>query len=88
MTPVDLGSHLLLFTRIRWWRRPISAIRPGCSMHSISSTTRSARARQILAARGVTLVVVCPQMPEMRGQSDASPDSFVKLFAEGHCPIG
>ena len=45
-----------------------------------------AEARQILASRGVTLVVICPQMPEMNGQPDAVPDSFVKLLAAGKLP--
>ena len=34
----------------------------------------------------MTLVVICPQMPELRGLPDAAPDSFVKLFAANRLP--
>ncbi|MDR3471645.1 MAG: hypothetical protein P4M09_08145 [Devosia sp.] len=86
MAPVDLGSHVLLFT-------PHSVV--GAPYHRNQAGVRDtfrffndpiAAARQILAARGVTLVVVCPGMPELRGQSDAAPDAFVKLFAKGTLP--
>src|SRR6185437_9406034 len=86
MTPVDLGSHLLLFT-------PHSVV--AAPYHRNQAGVRDAyrffngpieAARQILAARGVTLVVICPQMPELRGLPDAAPDSFVKLFAANRLP--
>ncbi len=43
-------------------------------------------ARQILAARSVTLVVVCPAMPAMKGLDSAAPDSFVRLYARHALP--
>jgi hypothetical protein len=43
-------------------------------------------ARGILDARGVTLVVICPQMKEIRGMVDHTPDSFVSLYAAGKLP--
>jgi len=45
-----------------------------------------AEARTILEARGVNLVVICPPMAEMHGLPDATPDSFVKLYAKGELP--
>ena len=54
--------------------------------------TRSVEATRCLAprtrftARGVTLVVICPQMPELRGLPDAAPDSFVRLYAADRLP--
>jgi hypothetical protein len=86
MTPVDLGSHVLLFT-------PHSVV--GAPYHRNQAGVRDtyrffndpiAEARQILAARGVTLVVVCPGMPELRGLAGAAPDSFVRLFGKGELP--
>jgi hypothetical protein len=86
MTPIDLGSHLLLFT-------PHSVV--AAPYHRDQTGVRDAfrffngpieAARQILAARGVTLVVICPQMPELRGLPDAAPDSFVRLYAADRLP--
>ena len=42
-----------------------------------------AAGRSILAARGISLVVVCPAMREMRDLVAHTPDSFVALFAAG-----
>jgi len=86
MTPVDLGSHLLLFTPHSVVAAPYQRDQAGVldAFHFFNHPI--AEARQILASRGVTLVVVCPQMPEMNGQPDAAPDSFVKLFAAGKLP--
>jgi hypothetical protein len=86
MTPIDLGSHVLLFT-------PHSVV--GAPYHRDQAGIRDTfhfldgpigEARQILVGRGVTLVVVCPGLPEMRGLPDAAPDSFLKLFATGKLP--
>ncbi|MEO8882312.1 MAG: hypothetical protein ABI377_02675, partial [Devosia sp.] len=86
MTPVDLGSHLLAFTPHSAVGAPYQRDQAGVldTFHFFNHPI--GEARQILAARGVTLVVVCPQMPEMRGLPDAAPDSFVKLFAAGKLP--
>jgi len=86
MTPIDLGSHLLAFTPHSVVAAPYQRDQAGVldTFHFFNHSI--AEARQILAARGVTLVVVCPQMPEMQGLSDAAPDSFVKLFAAGKLP--
>lgn len=86
MAFVDLGSHLLLYT-------PHSVV--GAAYHRDQQGLLDTfhffdgsidTGREILAARGISLVVVCPAMSEMRGLADRAPDSFVSLFAEGKLP--
>lgn len=86
MAPVDLGSHLLAFTHDSVVAAPYQRAQRGVAdaMHFFNNPIGSARA--ILAARGVTLVVVCPALPEMQGLPEAAPDSFVKLYAAGRLP--
>jgi hypothetical protein len=43
-------------------------------------------ARAILDERGATLIITCPQMPEMKGFTDAADDSFVRLYARNALP--
>jgi len=86
MAPIDLGSHILAFT-------PHAVV--GAAYHRDQAGLLDtfhffnqpiAEARQILTARGIGLVVVCPGLPELGGLADASPDSFVKLYAAGTLP--
>jgi hypothetical protein len=86
MTQVDLGSHALLFTKDSVVGAPYHRDQSGVldTFHFFDGPI--SQARGILAARGVSLVVVCPNLPETKGPPDASPDSFVKLFAEGKLP--
>ncbi len=86
MTPIDLGSHLLMET-------PHSVV--AAPYHRNQMGVRDAIAffnrpidtvRPILDQRGVSLVVVCPQMAEMIGGFDPAPDSFVDLMAKGELP--
>lgn len=86
MAPIDLGSHLLLFT-------PHSVV--AAPYHRNGEAVLDAfrffngpieDGRKILAARGVTLVVICPAMKEIRGLVDFTADSFVALYAEDRLP--
>lgn len=86
MTPIDLGSHMLLFT-------PHSVV--AAPYHRNAQGVRDAfrffnepleQGRAILEARGIGLVVICPDMPEIRGLVDYTPDSFVSLFAQDRLP--
>jgi hypothetical protein len=86
MAPVDLGSQLLLYT-------PHSVV--GAPYHRNGDGVRDTfrffnepleESRSILAARGITLVVVCPALKEIIGLVDYTPDSFVALYAEGRLP--
>jgi hypothetical protein len=86
MAPIDLGAHILAFT-------PHSVV--GAPYHRAAKGIRDTfdffngpiqAARALLEARGITLVVACPGMAEMRGLADSAPDSFVKLHIAGALP--
>lgn len=86
MAPNDLGAHILLFT-------PDSVV--GAPYHRAQQGIRDTLrffndplsvARGVLTERGVTRVVICPQMPEVSGFPDRAPDSFAALYAEGRLP--
>ena len=86
MAPIDLGSHLLLHTP-----HAVAAAPYHRSQQGVLDTFRFFNgpiddAHKILAARGVTLVVICPAMKEVLGLVDHTPDSFVSLFAAGQLP--
>jgi hypothetical protein len=86
MTPVDLGSHMLLFTPHAVVAAPYHRDQQGVldTFHFFNNPI--AEARQILAKRGISLVVICPQLAEMQGLRDAAADSFVRLYAKGALP--
>jgi hypothetical protein len=86
MAPIDLGSHLLAFTPHEVAGAPYHRNEDGVrdTFDFFNGPIEAARA--ILERRGISLVVVCPSMPEMRGLADAAPDSFVRLHAAGALP--
>jgi hypothetical protein len=86
MTPIDLGSHMLLFTPHAVVAAPYHRDQQGVldAFHFFNNPI--AEARQILVTRGISLVVICPQLPEMQGLPDAAADSFVRLYAKGALP--
>jgi hypothetical protein len=86
MSPVDLGSHILLFTPHAVVAAPYHRNQDGVRDSFRFFNEPIEEARQILADRGISLVVVCPAMPEMRGLPAAAPDSFVKLLDAGELP--
>jgi hypothetical protein len=86
MNPIDLGSHILLFTPHAVVAAPYHRDQKGVRDTFSFFNGPIADARRILAARGINLVVICPAMAEMQGLSDAAPDSFVKLYASGGLP--
>ena len=86
MTPIDLGSHTLLFTPHTVVAAPYHRNQQGVLDAFRFFNGPLEDARTILAARGVSLVVVCPAMKEIRGLVDHAPDSFVTLFAAGKLP--
>jgi len=85
MAPIDLGSHLLLFTPHSVVAAPYQRDQAGLldAFHFFDGPIGNAR--QILAARGVSLVVICPGMPELAA-SNGAPDSFVALLAKRQLP--
>ena len=86
MTPVDLGAHVLAFTPHQVVAAPYHRNQQGIrdAMEFFNQPMEEARA--ILDARGIGLVAVCPQLPEMAGLAEAADDSFVKLYARGALP--
>lgn len=86
LAPVDLGSHLLAFTPHAVVAGPYHRNGSGLLDTYRSFNGPIAEAKAILAARGIDYLVLCPGMPELRGQPDAAPDSLVKLYAKGALP--
>jgi hypothetical protein len=86
MAPIDLGSHLLLFTPHSVVSAPYHRDQDGVRDTFRFFNDPIEDAHEILATRGITLVVICPAMTEIRGLPDATPDSFVRLLPEGKLP--
>jgi len=86
MAPIDLGAHLLAFTPHAVVAAPYHRNEQGVRDAFDFFNGSIDNARAILERRGVGLVVVCPQLPEMRGLPEAADDSFVKLYAADALP--
>lgn len=86
MAPIDLGSHLLLFTPHAVVAAPYHRDQDGVRDTFRFFNDPIEDARKILTARGISLLVICPSMTELRGLPDAAPDSFVKLLPAGKLP--
>jgi hypothetical protein len=86
MTPIDLGSHMLLYTPHSVVAAPYHRNEQGVldAFRFFNGPIEAGRA--ILTSRGISLVVICPAMKEIRGLVDHAPDSFVTLYAEGKLP--
>ena len=86
MAPIDLGAHLLLFTPHAVVAAPYHRDQDGVRDTFRFFNDPIGEARQILTARGIGLVVICPAMPELRGLPGAAANSFVRLLPEGKLP--
>ena len=86
MAPIDLGAHLLLYTPHSVVAAPYHRNEEGVLDTFRFLNNPIDEARQILEARGIGMVVVCPAMPELRGIGGTAPDSFVRLFATDALP--
>lgn len=86
MTPIDLGSHMLAWTPHAVVAAPYHRNQQGVldAFRFFNGPIEDGRA--ILAARKISLVVICPAMREIRGLVEHTPDSFVTLYAEGRLP--
>lgn len=86
MTPVDLGSHMLLQTPHAVvsapYHRDAQGVRDTFDFFSLPID----QARSILVRRGIGLVVTCPAMIEMAGLPDRAPDSFSALVERNALP--
>lgn len=86
LTPIDLGSHMLLETPHAVVSAPYHRNQQGVRDTFRFFNEPIGQARQILIDRRITLVVTCPAMPELDGQPDAAADSFVRLVARHKLP--
>jgi len=86
MSLIDLGSHVLLHTGDSVVAAPYHRDQQGLldAFHFFDGPIEAGR--DILARRGVSLVVVCRGMPELTSPPSAAPDSFVRLFAADKLP--
>src|SRR5690606_35259828 len=86
MTPIDLGSHMLLETPHAVVSAPYHRNEDGV-LDTFRFFTRSAEdARAIAEARGLGLVVTCPAMPEVQGQAVETPGTLLNLIEAGTPP--
>lgn len=86
MSPIDLGSHLLLKTPHAVVAAPYHRNEQGVLDAFRFFNEPIEAAREILDERGVGLVVICPAMAEMRGLAGAAEDSFVRLWENDSLP--
>ena len=86
MTFIDLGAHVLAYTRHAVVAAPYHRNQQGVrdAFEFFNQPLEAKRA--VLEERGVALVVICPQMPEMKGFTDAAEESFVRLHARRALP--
>ena len=86
ITPIDLGAHLLLYTPHEVVAAPYHRNEQGVRDAFRFFNDPIATARAIVGERGIGLVVLCPEMAELRGIPGHAEDSFVSLYARGDLP--
>jgi hypothetical protein len=86
MAPVDLGAHIMLYTPHEVVAAPYHRNQQGVRDAFRFLNEPIGHARSLLAERGISLVVICPGMPEMAGIPSRAPDSFVSLFWADNLP--
>lgn len=86
MAPIDLGSHLILNTALSVVGAPYHRNQQGLldTFHFFNGPP--AEAENILLKRGITLVVTCPAMTEMKGLPDADPNALVRDLSRKTLP--
>ncbi|MCB1517361.1 MAG: hypothetical protein KDJ19_07075 [Hyphomicrobiaceae bacterium] len=86
MAPVDLGSHILLYTPHSIIGAPYHRAQDGVFDTFRFFNGPPDEARAIAGKRRISLVVTCPWLGEMTGFDNTDPNSFVALFAKGEVP--
>lgn len=86
MTPIDLGSHMLMETPHAVVSAPYHRDVDGLLDTFNFFNQPIDQARSILERRGIGLVVTCPAMAEMAGLPDRAPDSFSVLAEQNALP--
>jgi hypothetical protein len=86
MTPIDLGSHMLLETPHEVVSAPYHRNEAGI-LDTFRFFSRPAdEARAIAAERGLGLIVTCPAMPELQGVALTTSGTVLNLIAAGNPP--
>ncbi|MBD8066070.1 hypothetical protein IC608_11360 [Devosia sp. PTR5] len=86
MTPIDLGSHMLLETHHEVVAAPYHRNQQGVLDAFRFFNGPEAAAHKVARERGLSLLVTCPAMPEMRGVGGPPPDAIVTLLAQDRPP--
>lgn len=86
MTPIDLGAHMLLETRHEVVSAPYHRNEAGVRDTFDFFNGPADQAQAIARRRGLTLLVTCPAMPEMRGTGVPAADALVRALAIGPLP--
>lgn len=86
ISPIDLGSHLLLYTPHEVVSAPYHRNEQGVRDTFRFFSDPIDQVRDMLDQRGVTLVVICPAMAEVRGMRTRAPHSFASLYADNTLP--
>lgn len=86
MTYVDLGAHVLAHTPHAVVAAPYHRNEHGVRDAFEFFNRPLEQARGILDERGISLVIICPQMPETKGIAETAEDSFVRLYERGELP--
>lgn len=86
MAPIDLGAHLMLYTRHDVVAAPYHRNQSGVRDAFRFFNDSIGDAHGLLVERGIALVVICPDMAELRGIRGRAGNSFVNLLAAGQLP--
>tara|TARA_R110002020_G_scaffold21095_19_gene71698 strand:- start:1390 stop:3174 length:1785 start_codon:yes stop_codon:yes gene_type:complete len=86
MSPIDLGAHILLYTPHAVVAAPYHRNQQGVRDAFRFFNDPLDQVRPMLASRGISLVVLCPSMPEVAGLPGRAPDSFASLYASNTLP--
>jgi hypothetical protein len=86
MTPIDLGAHMMLYTPHHVVAAPYHRNEDGVLDAFRFFRRGAAEALDIARKRGLSTVVTCPAMPEMRSKDTDDDQSLLVLIAEGRLP--
>ena len=86
MTPIDLGSHMLMETPHAVVAAPYHRNQQGVRDAFRFFNEPLDDVRPMLTERGIGLIVTCPAMAEMQGGPGTDAASFVALYQAGTLP--
>jgi hypothetical protein len=86
LAPIDLGAHILAFTPHGVLAAPYHRNNYGNRIAIDAMIGNDERARDIVARRGVTYVVTCPGLSELRIYDGRAPQGFSAALKRGEPP--